>query len=98
MTVVLEDGEHRIPSCNIVNKGSALLIKNESRICIRFSSYDGHGPERITFINCGIQLVSIENSFIVNGTFRDSTSGAVMFEGSTPRRVVATIIEVVRLS
>ena len=99
MTVVLEGGEHIIssePLCDIVDKGSVTItgsldstkrtiVRCESQTSSVFAFVLGQmlAMERITFINCGIQLLSIENSFVVNCTFQDSTRGAVMFEGST---------------
>ena len=92
LTVVLDDGEHRIssePSCNIVNKDSltitgslnsmkTTIIRCESQTRVfAFVSVQMLAMERITFINCGIKLVSIENTLIVNCTFQDSTSGAI---------------------
>ena len=90
MTVVLEDGEHRIasqPTCNITTEGSVTItgsldptkrtvVRCESKTSANFS-VQMLTMERITFINCGIQLVSIENTLIVNCTFQDSTSGAI---------------------
>ena len=90
MTVVLEDGEHRIasqPTCNIITEGSVTMtgsldstkrtvVHCESKTSTVFS-VQMLTMERITFINCGIQLVSIESTLIVNCTFQDSTSGAI---------------------
>ena len=92
ITIVLEDGEHRIssePSCNIANNGSITITENldsakrtivrcESKMrVLAFVSVQTLIMERITFINCGIQLVSIGNTLIVNCTFQNSTSGAI---------------------
>ena len=93
MTVVLEDGEHRIasqPTCNITTKGSVTMtgsLDSTKRTVVRCESKTSAVSanfsvqmltmERITFINCGIQLVSIEYTLIVNCTFQDSTSGAI---------------------
>ena len=93
MTVVLEDGEHNISSessCNIFNKGrltitgsldstkrTVIRCESETRAVFAFVSVEMLAMERITFINCGIQLVSIEYTLIVNCTFQDSTSGAI---------------------
>ena len=93
MTVVLEDGEHIISSessCNIVNKGSVTItgsLVSTKRTIVRcesktsavfaFVSVQILTMERITFINCGLQLESIEFTLIVNCTFQDSTSGAI---------------------
>ena len=90
MTVVLEDGEHRIasqPTCNITTEGSVTMtgsLDSTKRTVVRCESKTSAvfsvqmlTMERITFINCGIQLVSIENTLIVNCTFQESTSGAI---------------------
>ena len=90
MTVVLEDGEHRIasqPMCNITTEGNVTMtgsLDSTKRTVVRCESKTSAvfsvqmlTMERITFINCGIQLVSIENTLIVNCTFQDSTSGAI---------------------
>ena len=93
MTVVLEDGEHRIasqPTCNITTEGSVTMtgsldstkrtvVRCESKMSAVFANFSVQmlTMERITFINCGIQLVSIESTLIVNCTFEDSTSGAI---------------------
>ena len=90
MTVVLEDGEHLIasqPTCNITTEGSVTMtgsldstkstvVRCESKTSAVFS-VQMLTMERITFINCGIKLVSIESTLIVNCTFQDSTSGAI---------------------
>ena len=39
--------------------------------------------EGITFINCAIDLVSIENTFIFNCTFQNSSKGAISSTSST---------------
>ena len=111
MTVVLEDGEHRIasqPTCNITTEGSVTMtgsLDSTKRTVVRCESKTSTvfsvqmlTMKRITFINCGIQLLSIESTLIVNCTFQDSTSraissdttgfidtliGAVMLYGST---------------
>ena len=92
ITIVLEGGEHRISSqqsCNIVNNGSITITENldsAKRTIVRcesktrelaFVSVQTLIMERIVFINCGIQLVSIGNTFIVNCTFQNSTSRAI---------------------
>ena len=85
-TVMLDDGEHRIssgPPCDIFN-GSSITIKGSSmknttvrcerkgRV-LRFSSIQELTLERMKFISCGIQLVSIENTGITNCTFQSSS-------------------------
>ena len=93
MTVVLEDGEHRIasqPTCNITTEGSVTMTGSldstkrtvvrcepKIRVVFAFVSVQMLAMERITFINCGIQLVSIGYTLIVNCAFQDSTSGAI---------------------
>ena len=87
-TVVLDDGEHRIssgPLCNISNEGY-IAITGSSNTTVRcegegtvfeFISAQKLTMERITFINCGIHLVSIENILIANCTFKDSSNRAI---------------------
>ena len=93
-TVVLEDGEHRIPSgplCKISNEGN-IAITGSSNTTVRcegegtvfaFMSSKKLTIERITFINCGIHLVSVENILITNCTFEDSANTAIFSESST---------------
>ena len=52
------------------------VIRCESKTSANFS-VQMLTMERITFINCGIKLVSIESTLIVNCTFQDCTSGAI---------------------
>ena len=81
MNFELEDGEHRMssqPSCNIANKGSVTItgsFNSAKRTLVRcqsktrvlaFVSVQTLTVERITFINCGLQLVTIENTYIVH--------------------------------
>ena len=92
-TVVLEDGEYRIssgPLCNISNEGN-IAITGSSNTTVRcegegtmfaFMSSKKLTIERITFINCGIHLVSIENILITNCTFEDSSNTAIFSESS----------------
>ena len=102
MTVVLEDGEHRIasqPTCNITTEGSVTMtgsLDSTKRSVVRCESNRSAvfsvqmlTMERITFINCGIQLVSIKNTLIVNCTFQDSTSGAI---SSNTNVIIDTLI------
>ena len=97
-TVVLDDGEYRIPSgtpCNISN-GSSITItgssmKNTTVRCdgegrvLRFRSVQKLTLERMTFISCEIQLVSIENTVITHCTFQSSSMGlgAIWSQSST---------------
>ena len=95
-TVVLDDGEHRIslgPPCIISDEGSITItgssMKNTTVRCegegrvLRFSSVQKLTLERMTFISCLIQLLSIENTVITYCTFQDAYGGAVMLDGST---------------
>ena len=97
ITVVLDGGEHRLSSersCNISNEGGSITITGSSTqrlITIRcerkgrafvFVSVRRLRMERITFINCGIQLISIEITFILNCTFRNSSNGAISSRSS----------------
>ena len=91
MIVVLKDREYRIasqPMCNITTEGSVTMtgslvstkrtvVRCESKTSAVYANLQMLTMERIKFINCGIQLVSIENTLIVNCTFQDSTSGAI---------------------
>ena len=96
-TVVLDDGEHRIssgPPCDIFN-GSSITIKGssmknitvrcegEGRV-LRFSSIQELTLERMKFINCPIQLVSIENTIITDCTFQSNSmrQGAIRSQSS----------------
>ena len=98
ITVLLDgDGEHLISSersCNISNEGGSITITGSStqRITIRCK---GEGAifaylsvqiiklEGITFIKCAIDLVSIENTFILNCTFQSCSNGAISSKSST---------------
>ena len=87
-TAVLDDGEHRIssgPLCNISNEGN-IAITGSSNTTVRcegegtvfaFISAQTLTMERITFINCGIHLVSIKSILITNCTFQDSSNRAI---------------------
>ena len=92
-TLVLVDGEHRIssgPPCNIYNGGNITItgsaMKNTTVLCegegrvFQFISAQTLSAERITFINCGIRLISIENIFITECTFQDSSNTAIFAE------------------
>ena len=94
-TVVLDDGEHRIssgPLCNISSEGNIAITgssnttvrcEGEGRVLI-FSSVQKLTLERMTFISCHIELVSIENTVLTNCTFQDALGGgAVRLYGST---------------
>ena len=88
-TIVLDEGEFRTssgPPCDISNEGNITITgssmksttvrcEGEGRV-FRFSSVQRFNMERMTFINCGIQLGSIENTFITNCTFQGTSMGA----------------------
>ena len=93
-TVVLYDGEHRIssgPPCNISSDGNITITgsSNTTVRCegegsvLRFSSVQKLTLEKMTFISCGIELVSIENTVLTNCTFQDAYGGAVKMYGPT---------------
>ncbi|KAL5497502.1 hypothetical protein EMCRGX_G013978 [Ephydatia muelleri] len=89
-TLVLGDGEHRIssgPPCNISNGGNITITgsainnttihcEGEGRVFV-FISAQTLSVERITFINCGIRLISIENILITDCTFQNSSNTAI---------------------
>ena len=92
---VLDDGEYRIssgPPCtissedNITITGSSnttVRCEGEGRV-LRFNSVQKLSLERMTFISCLIELVSIENTVVTNCTFQDALGGsAVRLYGST---------------
>ena len=58
-------------------KRTVVHCESKTRALFAFVSVHMLAMERITFINCGIQLESIENTLIVNCIFQDITSGAV---------------------
>ena len=89
-TLVLSDGEHRIssgPPCNISNGGNITIagsaMKNTTVLCegegrvFEFISAQMMSTERITFINCGMRLTSIENILITDCTFQNSSNTAI---------------------
>ena len=93
ITIVLDDGEHRISSERSCNIGGSITITGSSTqtITIRcegegtafvFLSLQKLTMEGITFIKCAIDLVSIENSFILNCTFLNSSNGAILSKSS----------------
>ena len=95
ITVVLGDGEHRISSersCIVSNKSGITITGSPTQaITIRcegegkafvFLSIQMLTMERITFFNCGIKLISIENTFILNCTFLKSSNGAISSKSS----------------
>ena len=91
-TVVLDDGEHRIssgpPCANLIEgyivitaKGAAVRCEGEGRV-FRFNSTHKLTMERITFINCGIHIVSTETAVITNCIFKSSFKVAVLSDSS----------------
>ena len=82
--VLLDDGEHRIstgPFCTIFNEvhlaitGFSMQKQNTTIRCegegsvFQFTSVRTLALDRIAFINCGIKLVSINDTRITNCTF-----------------------------
>ena len=107
-TVVLDDGEHRIssgPPSYIFNVSSITItgsvIKNTTVRCegerrvLRFSSVQTLTLERMTFISCGIQLVSIENTVITNCIFQSSSmgQGAIWSQSSTNIDITSCVFQ-----
>ena len=94
-TVMLDDGEHRVssgPPCNIPD-GDSITITGSSMInttvrceeegtVFAFISAQKLTIERITFINCGIKLVSIENILITECKFQSSSNAAIFSESN----------------
>ena len=107
-TVVLDDEEHRIfsgPPCDISNvssitiKGSAMKTttvrcERKGRV-LRFSSIQELTLERMKFISCGIQLVSIDNTVITNCTFQSSlmAHGAIWSQSSTNIDITSCVFQ-----
>ena len=108
-TVVLDDGEHRIssgPPCDIFNGSSIFSITGSSmkhttvrcegggRV-LRFSSIHKVTLERMAFINCGIQLVSIKNTVITNCTFQSCSmgQGAIRSQLSTNIDIISCVFQ-----
>ena len=83
--VVLDGGEHRMSSerpCNIPSGGNITIsgslmttttIRCEEGTVFAFILVQMVTMERITFINCGINLESIKHIFITNCTFKNSS-------------------------
>ena len=107
-TVVLDDGEHRIssgPPCNISSdititgssmKNTAVRCEGEGSV-LQFSSFQKLAIKRMTFISCGIQLVSIENTVISNCTFQSASGsmgqGAIQSESSTNIDITSCVFQ-----
>ena len=91
--LVLSDGEHRIssgPPCHVSTRGNISIVgssmKNTTVHCegegrvFEFISAQTLSTERITFINCGIHLISIENILIMECTFQDKSNTTIFAE------------------
>eukprot|EP00731_Ephydatia_muelleri_P033811 Em0038g30a len=100
-TVVLSDGEHRIssgPPCHVSTRGNISIVgssmKNTTVHCegegrvFEFISAQTLSTERITFINCGIHLISIENILIMECTFQDSSNTTIFAESVNNRSII----------
>ena len=96
--LVLSDGEHRIssgPPCHVSTRGNISIVgssmKNTTVHCegegtvFEFISAQTLSTERITFINCGIHLISIENILIMECTFQDRSNTAIFAESVNNR-------------
>ena len=88
-TIVLDDGEHRIssgPPCDTSSEGNITITGSSMKsttvhcegdgiyVMLRFKSIQKFTIERMTFISCGVELVSIENTVITNCTFQSSSA------------------------
>eukprot|EP00731_Ephydatia_muelleri_P009076 Em0004g1414a len=96
--LVLSDGEHRIssgPPCHVSTRGNISIVgssmKNTTVHCegegrvFEFISAQTLSTERITFINCGIHLISIENILIMECTFQDRSNTTIFAESVNNR-------------
>eukprot|EP00731_Ephydatia_muelleri_P033670 Em0035g7a len=96
--LVLSDGEHRIssgPPCHVSTRGNISIVgssmKNTTVHCegegrvFEFISAQTLSTERITFINCGIHLITIENILITECTFQDKSKIAIFAESVNNR-------------
>eukprot|EP00731_Ephydatia_muelleri_P033787 Em0038g6a len=96
--LVLSDGEHRIssgPPCHVSTRGNISIVgssmKNTTVHCegegrvFEFISAQTLSTERITFINCGIHLISIENILITDCTFQDKSNTKIFAESVNNR-------------
>ncbi|KAL5497467.1 hypothetical protein EMCRGX_G013941 [Ephydatia muelleri] len=96
--LVLSDGEHRIssgPPCHVSTRGNISIVgssmKNTTVHCegegrvFEFISAQTLSTERITFINCGIHLISIENILITDCTFQDRSNTTIFAESVNNR-------------
>ena len=106
ITVVLSDGEYRvssITSCNIANDGSVMLMGSSARRTIVrcdverafvFVSVQMLAVERIAFINCGMELVLIENAYILNYIFQRSSNVAISSKSSCNIHIANSVYSV----
>ena len=96
--LVLSDGEHRIssgPPCHVSTRSNISIVgssmKNTTVHCegegrvFEFISAQTLSTERITFINCGIHLISIENILITDCTFQDKSNTTIFAESVNNR-------------
>eukprot|EP00731_Ephydatia_muelleri_P009136 Em0004g1474a len=96
--LVLSDGEHRIssgPPCHVSTRGNISIVgssmKNTTVHCegegrvFEFISAQTLSMERITFINCGIHLISIETILITDCTFQDKSNTTIFAESVNNR-------------
>ena len=96
--LVLSDGEHRIssgPPCHVSTRGNISIVgssmKNTTVHCegegrvFEFISAQTLSTERITFINRGIHLISIENILIMECTFQDKSNTTIFAESVNNR-------------
>ena len=98
VTIALDDGEHRIssePLCGISWEGSITFVGSSTKrtviLCdvklkgraFSFVSLQMLTMARITFVNCGMGLASIENTFIRNCAFLNSSNGAISLKSSS---------------
>ena len=103
-TVVLDDGEHRIssgPPCDISN-GSSITIKGSSSMknttvrcegegrLLQFSLVQKLTLERMTFIGCGIQLISISNTVVTKCIFQSSSMGQGAIRSQSSNNIAIT--------
>ena len=104
--IVLDGGEHRLSSgrlCNVSNEGNIAItgswMKNTTVRCegkgrgITFSPAQQLTMERITFINCGIYLVLMENIFITKCTFQKSSNKAIISESSINTYITSCVFQ-----
>ena len=104
VTIALDDGEHRLssePLCSISNEGSIKFTGSSTkRTIIRcdvkgrafaFVSVQTLTMERIIFINCGLELASVENTYILNCTFQNRSNGAISSKSSKNTYIASSV-------